>query len=445
MGSIPIARSSCPFFGLLFNALDRWKRARRRLRADPLDESLSRLNRQEPAHGSDSQWLDADCTWRAIWGLALAGFTCFALLYGTQPVLPQLTREFGISPAVASLSVSAGTAAMAFLLIPWSLVSDRYGRAPLMRWCLLGAAVFAFGSAVAPDYLSLLFCRIGLGCCIAGVPAAAMAYLGEELAPDLRSHAMGLYIAANALGGMSGRFTAAAVTEYLGWRHGLAALGLIGLVAALGFLRLLPRGAHFVPQPVQLRPLYSYLRTIYADAGLPWLFWMAFLIMGSFVGLYNYLGFRLSLEPYALGPAAVGSVFLMYALGSLSSVLAGRGVSRHGRQRVMLFMGLCMALGMLVTLSSMLPLIILGLAIFTFGYFGVHAVASGWVGHRAGPRRGLVSALYLSSYYLGGSVIGSAAGWPWQHFLWPGVVVALLVPVLLVIAIALHLRKLDDS
>ncbi|WP_422898826.1 MFS transporter [Propionivibrio sp.] len=378
--------------------------------------------------------------------MALAGFTCFFLLYGTQPILPQLTHEFGISPAMASLSVSAGTAAMAFLLIPLSLVSDRYGRASLMRWCLFGAAVFAFGSSFAPDYFVLLLSRICLGACIAGVPAAAMAYLGEELAPELRSRAMGLYIAANALGGMSGRLIAALVTEYLSWRHGLATLGIVGLLAAIGFLRLIPAGLHFFPQPMQLRPLYSDLRTIYADPGLPWLFWTAFLIMGAFVGLYNFLGFRLSLEPYALGPAAIGAIFLLYALGSVSSVLAGRATTRHPRHKIMLLMSCCMAAGISMTWASSLPIIIAGLAILTFGFFAVHAVASGWVGHRAGQRRGLVSALYLSSYYLGGSVIGSAAGWPWEQFHWAGVVVALLLPVLLVIAMTtLRLRRLSDS
>lgn len=400
---------------------------------------------QSAGQAAARPWLDAAATRRANWALALAGFACFMLLYGTQPLLPQLTGAFAISAVTASLSVSAGTIAMAFLLIPWSLVSDRYGRVAPMRACLFGAAIFGFASAFAPDFPTLLLSRVCVGACIAGVPAAAMAYLGEELAPDQRARAMGLYIAANALGGMSGRFLAAAVSEYLSWRHGLAALGLLGLLAAIGFLRLLPRGEHFVAQPLQWRPLFADVRNIYADAGLPWLFLISFLIMGAFVGIYNYLGFRLSLPPYALGPAAIGAVFALYVLGSLSSVLAAGAAARHGRQRVILAMSLCMAVGIGLTCFTPLPLIIGGLALFTFGYFAVHSLASTWVGRRAGTRRGLVSALYLSSYYLGGSVIGYAAGWPWEHFAWPGVAGALLLPVVLVIAITLHLRKLGDA
>ncbi len=169
---------------------------------------------------------------RAQLALALAGFTCFTLLYGTQPILPQLAHEFGVSPTTASLTVAAGTAAMAMLLIPLSLVSDRYGRERLMRFGLAGAGAFAFVSALAPDFLVLLVSRVGLGACIAGVPAAAMAYLGDEIPAEARARAMGLYIAANALGGMSGRFLVAGVTDWLDWRYGLASLGVIGTAAA---------------------------------------------------------------------------------------------------------------------------------------------------------------------------------------------------------------------
>ena len=134
-----------------------------------------------------------------------------------------------------------------------------------------GATLFALASAVAPDFWSLLACRAGVGVCIAGVPAAAMAYMGEEIAIDARSRAMGLYIAANALGGMSVRFLSALVTEWLSWRFGLAALGLVGALAAVAFWRLLPPSRHFVPHSLQPSLLLADLRRIWADPGLPWL------------------------------------------------------------------------------------------------------------------------------------------------------------------------------
>ena len=384
-----------------------------------------------------------DDTQRITLALCLAGFSCFLLLYGTQPLLPQLSEAFAISPGTASLSVTVGTGTMALLLIPLSLVADRWGRQRLMRFGLLGAALCALASAWAPDFSLLVLARGLLGACIAGVPAAAMAHLGEEVPGTARARVMGLYIAANALGGMAGRLLSAVVSDLFGsWHAGLGALGAIGLLVAIVFWRLLPPARHFEPRSLQPGLLMADIRRIYADPGLPWLFTTAFLSMGAFVGLYNYLPFRLVQPPYGFGPAAIGSIFLLYAVGSYSSAWAGRQVARHGRPRILLGMALLAALGIVATLADALWLIVGGLAVFTFGFFAVHSVASAWVGQRAGARRGLVSALYLSSYYLGGSLLGTAAGWTWSHGGWPGVIATLLACAGLVIAIAVRLRRL---
>ena len=382
---------------------------------------------------------------RANWALILGGFACFTLLYGTQPLLPEFTDAFGISPTMASLTVSAGTLTLAFLLIPLSMLSDKFGRALLMKAALLGATIFAWASAFAPSFEWLVLSRAGVGACIAALPAAAMAYLGEEISPASRGKVMGMYIAGNALGGMFGRFLSAVVTQYSSWHYGLAALALVGIICTVLFWRLLPQARHFKTRSLAPGALWSDVRRIYADPGLPWLFSTAFLIMGAFVSIYNYLGFRLSEAPYNLGPAAIGTVFLLYALGSASSALAGHLVDQYGRGKIMLGMISLMAIGVLATLNSQLTIIIFGLALFTFGYFATHAIASGWVGFRAGERRGLVSALYLSSYYLGSSFLGSTSGPLWTNYRWPGMVIGLMLCVGLVFAIGLYLSRMEKT
>jgi YNFM family putative membrane transporter len=217
------------------------------------------------------------------------------------------------------------------------------------------------------------------------------------------------------------------------------------VLAAIVFWRLIPPARHFESRSMQPRALVADARNFMADPGVQLLLAAAFLISGTLAGAYNFSAFRLSLPPYGLGPAAVGSLFLLYGIGSAASAWAGHAVSRLGRGRIVLAMSLCMALGLAITLASPLPVIVLGLAVFTIGFFAVHAVASGWVGRRAGGRKGLVSALYLSSYYLGSSVIGSSAGWPWSHWGWPGVVAALMACIAGVIAIAIFLRRLGDD
>lgn len=355
----------------------------------------------------------------------VGGFATFALLYALQPILPRFSADFAVSATTASLLYAAGTVAMAAMLIPASVLTDRFGRHKVMRASLALAALIGIASALAADFAQLLVLRLLLGGVLAGMPAAAMAYLGEEVAPNAQGRAMGLYIAGNALGGMSGRLLAAALTDFASWQFALAVLGLMGVAAAILFWRYLPESRHFSARTMGFRRVTGDAATLLRDPGLRWLFLTGFLIMGAFASLYNYLGFRLHEPPFLLGQTAIGAMFVLYLLGTWSSTWAGRLVDRIGRRRVLWAMLVVCTAGLLVTLSNSLVIVVVGVAVFTFGYFGAHSVASGWVGRRAGERRALASALYLCSYYIGSSTVGTLSGLAWEQGAWPGLVAAL--------------------
>jgi MFS transporter, YNFM family, putative membrane transport protein len=382
---------------------------------------------------------------RANLALFLGGFATFAMLYGTQPILPLLSGTFAVSPAQASLSVSAGTGALAAALIPASILSDRYGRSRVMNVALALAAVLALASAFVASFDQLLVLRALLGLVLAGLPAAAMAWLGEEISPSAQGRAMGLYIAGNALGGMSARFLSALLTDFFSWRIALGLLGVLGALAALAFWRWLPASRHFSARPATPRRVLRDICAIYRDPGLPWLFLTAFLIMGAFVGLYNYLGFRLQDAPFHLGQSAVGAVFLLYLLGTFASAWAGQLADRFGRRNVLWMMMVVMAAGLVLTVSDQLAVLIVGVGVFTFGYFATHTAASSWVGKRAQEHRALAAALYLCSYYFGSSVLGTVGGFAWSAGQWPGVVALLMGCTVLAFGVALWLRRLPPA
>lgn len=378
---------------------------------------------------------------RANLALFIGGFATFALLYATQPLLPELAREFAVGPAWSSLAVSAGTGAMALLLIPASLLSDRYGRVLLMKWSLALAAAIGLAGAFVTDFTQLIILRALLGAALAGLPAAAMAYLGEEISPHAQGRAMGLYIAGNALGGMSGRVFGGLLTDFGSWRWALALLGVLGIAAAIAFWRTLPASHRFRPRPIAPRAILSDMHEIFADSHLRWLFAVGFLLMGAFFGVYNYVGFRLEAPPFNLAQSAIGAVFLLYLLGSLSSAWAGRLADHYGRHNVMWVMVVVALFGLATTQFDHLFVIIFGVALYTFGYFGAHSTASGWVGRRAGERRALASALYLSAYYCGSSVVGSLTGIAWDRSGWKGVTLAVGAYLIIALGLAWWLRK----
>ena len=362
---------------------------------------------------------------RVTWALFAAGLATFAELYTTQPLLPLLSTHFGVAPGSAALSVSVTTLTLGIALLFVGPMSEVVGRTKVMMISLFGASVMAVACAAAPTWGSLLVLRGLLGFAVAGLPAVAVAYLREEVAPSAMARATGQYIGGTALGGMSGRLVAGALADVGGWRLAVAGIGVLGLVCAIFVRATLPPSRHFVAVPLDHRVLWTMTRRVLSDRVLLALYVLPFLSMGTFVAVYNAMGFRLAAAPYQLSAGAAGLVFLIYLLGSVSSSRAGRFADRYGHRAVVSLTLVLMLTGLLISLARPLALVIVGLALFTMGFFGCHGVATGWVVTRAaasGPGAGQASALYTFMYYLGSSVAGFIAGIAWSAGGWSRVV-----------------------
>ena len=182
---------------------------------------------------------------RANLALFAAGFATFVQLYCVQPLMPVFAAEFGVSAAASSLSLSLTTLILAPMLIVASSLSEAGSRKAVMALSLVASSALAFVAAVAPNFTWLLLARALEGVALSGVPAVAMAYLGEETHPRSVGLAVGLLIAGNGFGGMAGRFAAGVITDFASWRVALFVLGLIGLLSAVLVWRTLPPARHF--------------------------------------------------------------------------------------------------------------------------------------------------------------------------------------------------------
>lgn len=359
---------------------------------------------------------------KANWALFIAGFVTFSTLYTFQPLFPVLVSEFGISPAAASLSLSVSTFALAWMLPVSGLFSDLFGRKKLMGFSLILTSILAIISFVSSTYSSLLAIRLIQGLILAGVPAVAMAYLNEEISPNAIGTAMGLYIAGNACGGMTGRILTSFIVDFLPWRETVVIIGLTALVMSILFWILLPPSRNFQKQPFQLSQLNVTLIKHIKEPGLMSLFILAFLMMGGFVTVYNYATFYLLAPPFNLTQSEVALIFFAYAFGAMGSSVMGSLTRRIGRPRILFTALSVMTAGVLLTLQGSLTAIVTGIVIFTIGFFGAHAVASAWVGARAKTARAQASSLYLLAYYLGSSISGTGGGYVWSSYGWRGVV-----------------------
>ncbi|GAB3284626.1 MFS transporter [Parasphingorhabdus pacifica] len=375
----------------------------------------------------------------------LAGSTGqFALLYAPQPVLPQVAESFSLGAGTVALLISAATLGLAAAALPMGALAQALGRRRTMVTALVASEALGLLLPLIRSFPLLVGARLLQGVAVAGLAAVVAAYLADETRGHRMGATMGLYVAGTTLGGMSGRVIGGVVGDFAGWHGGLLAVAVVAGACTVLFVLLLPpersrMSASFgeAPEaPSNSKPGWDGLRPALRDPVLRALYLMAALGMGSFVTVYNVLSFRLTGPPLSIPPALAALAFLAYASGTVSSAFAGRIADRWGRLGTLLA-GLAITLcGLGLMLADAVAPILLGLVLFTGGFFAAHAVASGWVGVRASARaRGQAAALYQFCYYGGSSLGGLLGGWAYAMWNWPGMS-ALLAAWIVLAAIA---------
>lgn len=394
------------------------------------------------------------------WAMFLAGCSVFAQLYAVQPMMPLLSSEFSLSAADASWVLSISTLTLAISLLLSSLLSEFIDRRRLMIVAVASTAVLSLLCALAQNYTQLLWLRALLGLALGGMPALAITYLSSEVPAARLSQTIGFYIAGTALGGMLGRAFGALLSDQFSWRLALLLLGVAGLAAAWQFQRILPKTQpktlpHESPRAMQsnsrrsqqlmqvtpdlqrLRQLISSVFVQIRQPKLLALFAIAFLLTGSYTGLYNYITFYLLAPPYLFSQSTVAAITVFYVFG-IGSSLWGAMLTKHLPLRTLVPMALTlMLLGLCATLHPDVGIILTGIALFTFGFFATHTLCSNWLATLVQAPKALVTAVYLCCYYLGASTLGAFSGIGWDLGGWPAVV--LLLALLLCLALALSL------
>ncbi|WP_413758748.1 MFS transporter [Streptomyces sp. MMBL 11-3] len=359
---------------------------------------------------------------RMSFALFLAGVATFALLYSTQALLPLVSADFGVSASTASWTVSAATGALALFVLPLSALSERFGRRTLMTASLAIAVTVGLLVPFAPSVGVLIALRAVQGAALAGLPASATAFLAEEVRPKALITAIGLFVAGNSVGGMSGRIITGWVAQEWGWRVAVGVIGVLAVGCAVAFRLLLPAPRHFRAGSLRPAVLVRTVRGHLANPLLRRLYAIGALFMTVFGAVYTVIGYRLTDAPFSLPQGVIGSVFLVYLVGTVSASTAGKLVDRLGRRGALYLAGATTTAGLLVSLADSLPLVLLGLVLITAGFFAGHAVASSSVSHTAKEGRAQASALYQSAYYLGSSAGGTLGAVAYHSGGWAGTV-----------------------
>ncbi|RYG71683.1 MFS transporter [Lentibacillus lipolyticus] len=379
--------------------------------------------------------------WRITISLALASFFVFAGMYAVQPLFPVFVKEFNVPVSASGLTLSLTIAGLIIGLVVLGFLSDRHGRTIFIKLSLAGSAIPFLIMPLFDSFLVLLALRFVQGFALAGLPAAALAYLSEEIDRRRVHVATALYISSNALGGMVGRVMTGYLTDHFSWQVAFYVLAVLGIMILAAVVFMLPKSRFFEPS----REAFSYDLKGFAyhlkNPALLLIFGLGIVLQLSFTGMWTYLPFYLEAPPFSLPLEVISYMFLAYGLGVIGSPVAGWLASHFGLRAVRLTGVFVMAAGMLLTLGPALWMIATGLCVTCLGFFTAHSLTASSVGEEVSHHKGSASSLYLVSYYIGVSLGSSALGPLWNLGWLVLIAVITCIPVIYVLFIRMRQHK----
>jgi len=364
------------------------------------------------ARNDDSVALATQTSRGTVAACMLAGMCTFLNVYSTQPLLPYLQRFYNTSAIAVSLTVSATILAVAVAAPIVGLLAESIGRKKVIVPSLFALTVPTLLAATSRNLHELIFWRFMQGLFVPGVIVVIIAYIGEEFAGPGVGKVMAAYISGTVLGGFLGRYVSGLVAHYFDWRDVFLAVGLINLAGAFVVRKALPKARHFVRAASIRHSIDEGLQHL-RNPRLLAVFGMGFSALFTLVGAFTYANFYLADPPFRLNTAQLGSIFFVYLLGFLVTPLSGGCLDRYGIRRTAALAFCFSTVGLLLTMVHSLVVIVVGLAMFSTGVFIFQAVGTVQVGVVAGRARSSAAGLYVTFYYIGGSLGAIVTGWAW--------------------------------
>lgn len=339
---------------------------------------------------------------RAVVLLSLAAFASAASLRATDPLLPLIAQDFGVSTGAAAAAITAFALAYGLLQVVCGPLGDRYG-----RYRTIGAAalVSAFGSAAcafAPTLDALILARLVSGATIGAFIPLSLAWIGDTVAYERRQLVLARFLVGQMAGMAFGVAAAGWLGEHFGWRTIFLALAAFLLVlSGLVFLELknpLVRSAgkgsiaeslKRMPGLLVHRRLRSLLATGFAE--------------GMFIfGAFAFIAVHLQ-RSFGVGPGLAGTLLAVYAAGGLVyAAFARRAVRRLGERGLASVGGAALSLGYLaLALAPGIVAATLAVAIVGAGFYMFHTTVQTHVTQVAPEERGSAVALFATSLFMG--------------------------------------------
>ncbi|GEN67654.1 putative transporter [Chryseobacterium rhizosphaerae] len=345
-------------------------------------------------------------------------------------------EQFNVTVGDTSLLVSSSTIGMALGLLFFAFKADSYSRKRLMAFSLISSALLTIISTWIPSLSLLIGIGVLKGFVVSGVSAVALAYLTEEVYLAAVPAAISMYLSGNTIGGMSGRILATIAAGEFGWRNAVLIIGVESLILGLIFWKLFPESKFFNPQKTDYHQKVKQMKGFLMNSYMLRLYFIAALLMGVFVSVYNYLTFRLEAKPFSLSHFIIAFIFLMYTFGVFGTMITGKLSKRFSKNNILKSFILLMLCGIGLLLSENIYVVIFGLGVFTLSFFAAHTMASQMTALHAKHGKSSATSIYWLFYYFGSSILGSGTGYLLHSFSWNVFISVLIIAIILALLLS---------
>jgi predicted MFS family arabinose efflux permease len=345
---------------------------------------------------------------RPIVLLSAASFASVATMRVTDPLLPQVAREFGVSAGEASVIATAFALAYGLCQLIYGVLGDRFGKYRLVTLATLVSA-FTVGSAAFATSLGMLgLARLAAGASAGAIVPLSMAFIGDHVPYERRQTTLARFLTGTILGILSGQVFGGVLGAMVGWRAVFVLLAAVFLV--IGILLLMEVRSSRVPPP----PLASSLtlRSLAQRYALllrrPWARVVLVTVCAEallFYGAFTYVGAYLH-DDFDLDYATVGVLLGFMGLGGLLYALSVRVLVRAlGERGLALCGGIALAGAFLVVAAGPLAAMAPAIALLGLGLHMLHNTLQTNATQMIPEARGLAVSTFANVLF-----IGQAAG-----------------------------------
>ncbi len=348
--------------------------------------------------------------------LSLAAFASGISLRVTDPLMPHLAGEFGVSLGDASYVITLFAVAYGLSQLFFGPVGDRYGKYFVVGCVSAACALTAALCGLAPGFPLLLLARLLAGATAAAIIPLSMAWIGDVVPYHERQPVLARFLIGQILGLSTGVLGGGIAADHHNWRVPFFVIAAIFVVVSAGLLRLnrrLPAHAR-ITHKAEGSPLARVASEFRQVVSRPWarVVLVTVFLEGAFLyGAFAFIATHLH-HVFGLALTTAGALVMLFGFGGLLFAVASRVlVNRLGETGLSLWGGILIALSLLtIGLAPVWWWAVPGCFFCGLGFYMLHNTLQINATQMAPERRGAAVSAFASCFFLGQSVGVACAG-----------------------------------